>query len=112
MLYWGVDNNKMPTIVHFEIPSDDIERSRKFYADLFGWKIEKWPSTDDSQQLTSAADGQPMEYWMVTTTDDKGNKALGGGMMKRQMPEQQVTNYIDVKSVDEYSSKVEKQAVK
>ena len=96
----------MPTIVHFEIPSDDIERTKKFYNDLFGWKIEKWPGTDDSQ-MTSAA-GQPMEYWMVTTTDDKGNKALGGGMMKRQMPEQQVTNYINVKSVDEYKSKVEK----
>jgi predicted enzyme related to lactoylglutathione lyase len=33
----------MPTIVHFEIPADDIERSKKFYTDLFGWKIEKWP---------------------------------------------------------------------
>ena len=29
MLYWGVDNNKMPTIVHFEIPSDDIERFKE-----------------------------------------------------------------------------------
>jgi predicted enzyme related to lactoylglutathione lyase len=97
----------MPTVVHFEIPADDIERSKKFYTDLFGWKIEKWPGTDGGQ-LTSAATGQPMEYWMITTTDDKGNKALGGGMMKRQMPEHQVTNYIGVKSVDEYSSKVEK----
>ena len=97
----------MPTIVHFEIPSDDIERSKKFYNDLFGWKIEKLASADNSQ-LTSAADGQPMEYWMVTTTDDEGNKALGGGMMKRQMPEQRITSYISVKSVDEYSSKVEK----
>ena len=97
----------MPTIVHFEIPSDDIERSKKFYNDLFGWKIEKLASADNSQ-LTSAADGQPMEYWMVTTTDDEGNKALGGGMMKRLMPEQRITNYINVKSVDEYSSKVEK----
>jgi predicted enzyme related to lactoylglutathione lyase len=97
----------MPTIVHIEIPADDVERSRKFYNDLFGWKIEKWPGTqDDDSQLTSAATGQPIEYWMVTTTDDKWNKALGGGMMKRQMPEQQITNYIDVKSVDEYSSKV------
>ena len=93
--------------MHFEIPSDDIERTKKFYTDLFGWKIEKWPGADNSQ-LTSAADGKPMEYWMVTTTDDKGNKALGGGMMKRQMPEQQITNYINVKSVDEYSSKVKK----
>jgi predicted enzyme related to lactoylglutathione lyase len=105
----------LPTIVHFEIPADDIERSRKFYNDLFGWKIEKWPSIEGEndgggggQQLTSAATGQPMEYWIVTTTDDKGNKALGGGIMKRQMPEHRVTNYIGVKSVDEYSSKVEK----
>ncbi len=49
-----------------------------------------------------------MEYWIITTTDYKGNKALGGGIMKRQMPEHRVTNYIGVKSVDEYSSKVEK----
>jgi uncharacterized protein len=97
----------LPTIVHFEIPADDIERAKKFYNDLFGWKIEKWPGTDDSQ-LTSTATGQPIEYWMVTTTDDKGNKALGGGMMKRQMPEHQITNYINVNSVDEYASKVEK----
>ena len=97
----------MTTIVHFEIPANDIERAKKFYNDLFGWKIEKWPGTDDSQ-LTSAATGQPMEYWLITTTDDKGNKALCGGMMKRQMPEHQVTNYIGVKSVDEYKSKVEK----
>jgi predicted enzyme related to lactoylglutathione lyase len=95
----------MPTIVHFEIPSDNIERAKKFYSELFGWKIEKWPGTETAE-LTSAATGQPMEYWMVTTTDDKGNKALGGGMMKRQMPEHHITNYIGVKSVDEYSSNV------
>ena len=81
--------------------------SKKFYNELFVWKIEKLASADNSQ-LTSAADGQPMEYWMVTTIDDKGNKASGGGMMKRQMPEQQITNYINVKSVDEYSSNVKK----
>lgn len=51
---------------------------------------------------------QGMEYWMVTTTDDKGNKALTGGIMKRQIPQQQgITNYIDVNSVQEYSAKVE-----
>jgi predicted enzyme related to lactoylglutathione lyase len=97
----------MSTIVHFEIPADDIERAKKFYNDLFGWKIEKWPGTEDnSSQLTSPVTGQSIEYWMVITTDDKGNKALGGGMMKRQMPEHQVTNYIGVESIDEYSSKV------
>ena len=43
----------MPTIVHFEMPADDIERSKKFYTDLFGWKIEKLSVADDSR-LTSA----------------------------------------------------------
>ena len=41
-------------------------------------KIEKWPGSDDTPE--------GMEYWMVTTLDDKGNEAVTGGMMKRQMP--------------------------
>lgn len=49
-----------------------------------------------------------MYYWIVTTTDNKGNNGLSGRIMKRQMPEHRVTNYIDVKSVEEYSSKVKK----
>ena len=40
----------MPTIVHFEIPSDDIERSKKFYNELFGWKIDKWPGVRRCQK--------------------------------------------------------------
>ena len=88
----------MPTIVHFEIPSDDIERSKKFHNDLFGWKIDKWPGSEHIGH----------DYWMITTSGDKGNEALRGGMMKRQSPEQQgITNYFDVKSVQESSAKVE-----
>jgi predicted enzyme related to lactoylglutathione lyase len=89
----------MPTIVYFQIPSDDIESSKEFYNQLFGWKIDKFPESNTPEG---------MENWTVTTTDDKGNKALGGGMSKRQMPQQQITNFIDVKSVGEYSPKVEK----
>jgi uncharacterized protein len=94
----------MPTIVHFEIPADDIERAKKFYTELFGWKIEKLLGMDTGNSSSSS----DMEYWMITTTDEKGNKALGGGMMKRKMPQQPNINYIGVKSVDEYASKVEK----
>ena len=32
---------KVPTIVHFDISADNIERAKKFYNKLFGWKIEK-----------------------------------------------------------------------
>jgi len=50
-----------------------------------------------------------MEYGLTSTVNDKGNKALGGGMMTRESPEQQrFTNYFDVKSIREYSAKVEK----
>jgi uncharacterized protein len=91
----------MPTIMHFEIPSDDVERSKKFYNELFGWNIEKWTGS-----MPATAEG--MEYWIISTVDDKGNKALGGGMGKRQSPQQQgITNFFDVKSIQEYSSKVE-----
>jgi uncharacterized protein len=88
----------------FKIPADDVERAKKFYSDLFGWKMEKWPGADGKDISSSN-----MEYWIVSTTDDKGNKAsIGGGMIKRQEQHQQITNFIDVNSVDEYSSKIEK----
>jgi predicted enzyme related to lactoylglutathione lyase len=86
----------MPTIVHFEVPADDVERSRKFYSDLFGWKMERWPGMESG-----------MEYWIINTTDNEGSKAVGGGMMKRQNPQQGITNFIDVTSVDEYSAKIQ-----
>jgi uncharacterized protein len=95
----------LPTIVHFEIPSDNLERTKKFYTDLFGWKIEKMPGT-----------GQ-REYWTftTTTTNDKGGsnngdgeqRTVSGGMLERQMPQEPIMIYIGVNSVTEYSNKVE-----
>jgi len=84
----------MPTIVHFEIPADDLQRARAFYGDLFGWKIERFAG--------------PTEYWMISTTDEKGEKAVEGGMMPRQHAQQPITNYIDVPSVEQYAAKIEK----
>jgi predicted enzyme related to lactoylglutathione lyase len=86
----------MPTVVHFEIPADDVERAQKFYGALFGWKIEKFTSP------------MPMDYWMVTTGAKAGEMALGGGMLKRQQPDQRITIYVDVPSVDEYMERVKK----
>jgi len=78
------------TIVHFEIPSDNIKRAKKFYNDLFGWRMEKMPGS--------------MEYWTFSTDSNKNSgeqQNIGG------VPQQSITNYISVKSVDEYSKKVE-----
>ena len=86
------------TIVHFEIPADDVEKLRKFYGQLFGWKIEKMPG--------------PVEYWGIQTVpvDEKGGpirSGVNGGMMKKQNPEHKPVNYILVESVDEYIKKIE-----
>jgi predicted enzyme related to lactoylglutathione lyase len=85
------------TIVHFEIIADNVEKLRKFYAELFGWKIEKMPG--------------PMEYWTIETVpvDEHGmlvRPGVNGGMMKRENPQQKPLNYIAVGSVDEYSEKI------
>ncbi|MBW6517232.1 MAG: VOC family protein [ANME-2 cluster archaeon] len=84
----------MPTIVHFDIAADDPERAKKFYTKLFGWKIEKPPG--------------PMEYYLIETTALDGEEGIRGGLGKRGAPEQRISNYIGVPSVDEYFAKVEK----
>jgi hypothetical protein len=64
-------------VVHFEIPLDDVERGRKFYKEIFGWKLNIMPE---------------MDYTMANTTasDDQGRPtmpgSINGGMMKRQAP--------------------------
>ncbi|TCO44599.1 hypothetical protein EV646_110314 [Kribbella antiqua] len=30
-------------VVHFEIPYDDGERARRFYAEAFGWQLQEMP---------------------------------------------------------------------
>jgi uncharacterized protein len=82
----------MPNIVWFEIPADDVERAKTFYGALFGWKIEKLPGL--------------MEYWHIDTggSDD----APDGGLVQRQHPQQGITNYVAVASVDEVAANVEK----
>jgi predicted enzyme related to lactoylglutathione lyase len=84
------------TIIHFEIPADNVEKIKSFYTDLFGWKIQKLPG---------------MEYYSIETVsvDEKGNierPGVNGGLYKREQPQQQALNYVYVESVEEYSKKV------
>jgi uncharacterized protein len=86
------------TIVHFEIPAENVEKLRRFYTELFGWKIEKYPG--------------PINYWLIQTvpTDDKGmllRPGVNGGMTKREKPEQKSVNYISVESIDESTEKIQ-----
>jgi hypothetical protein len=76
------------TPIHFEIPADDVEKLAQFYRQLFGWKIEK----------------AAMDYWMIET--DPAGQGIGGGMMKRQMPQQQIMTYFQVESVGDSAARV------
>ena len=87
----------MPTVQHFEIPADDVERASKFYTEVFEWKMQKLANPEDPSK----------DYWFFDTKDENGNKGIGGGLMKRQAPEHSVTNYITVPSIDDYASKIE-----
>jgi uncharacterized protein len=52
---------------------------------------------EDRKMAESVASN--LEYFIIITTDEKGNKALTDGMMKRQIPQQQITNYIDRRKI-------------
>jgi predicted enzyme related to lactoylglutathione lyase len=85
-------NETAASIAWFEIPADNIDRARKFYGALFGWKIEQFPGMPD--------------YWHIDTGGR--DETPDGGLMKREQPGQPITNYVAVSSVEEAAKKVEK----
>jgi len=88
-------------ITHFEIPADDVKRARKFYEEIFDWKIEKYDKDDG--------------YWFVMTTevgDDewtpKEPGAINGGLVKRDKHNEPFLNYITVDSIDKTCKAIER----
>lgn len=61
-------------VVHFEIPYDDGERARAFYADVFGWQINVMPDLKYTSVSTGPVteEGYPAEPGYVN-----------GGMFER-----------------------------
>src|SRR5579872_3504333 len=82
----------MPRPVHFEIPVDDPERAIKFYSELFGWKIEKWPG--------------PTDYWLIKT-GEAPDPGIDGGFLRRRDPTQPCVNTIGVANIDDMLRAVE-----
>ena len=57
-------------IAHFDIPCDDVERARRFYERVFGWRFEAWG---------------PPDFYLLHTgpPDDPG---IHGSISKRNQP--------------------------
>ncbi|MDO8726206.1 MAG: VOC family protein [Candidatus Methanoperedens sp.] len=84
----------IPTIVHFDLPADNIDRAKRFYEKLFDWKFNQVPMPDP--------------FYLIETKDLNGNPGVGGGMGERKLPGQTTMNYIGVPSVEDYITKVKK----
>lgn len=85
------------TILHFEIPANDVEKLRTFYEKLFGWNIV-------------LAEG-PIEYWVIQTVPVDPNGMLlragvNGGMYKKQIPDNKPINYYSVESISDFLDKI------
>ena len=86
------------SIVHFELPADDLERAQGFYRDTFGWVMNPMPQ---------------MSYVIVSTTptDEKGMPkepgAINGGMLARAEPVTAPVVTIAVDDVDDALRRVE-----
>lgn len=87
----------MNPVVHFEIPMEDAARAKKFYSEIFGWKMNEMGSEFGN-------------YTVVQTgpTDDKGMPQrpafINGGLMKRGT----VKSPVLVIAVDDCDATVEK----
>jgi predicted enzyme related to lactoylglutathione lyase len=84
----------MERVVHFEIYTDDPEAVQPFYQDVFGWTFKKF-------------EGGPVEYWLVTTGDDKEAGINGGLLRPREGQSPGTINTIAVPSLDKITKKIE-----
>ncbi len=85
------------SVVHFEIPADNLERAHNFYREAFGWNIMHMPE---------------LEYTMVGTTesDEQGAPikpgSINGGMGNRQGALENPCITIGVDDIDKTLEKV------
>ena len=87
----------MANIAYFQIPADNVDRVKKFYQSLLGWKIE--PDTtlqDKSLQWQNIITGEPEEGTMNM-----------GGLYKRMEPSP-IMNFVKVEDIDKLLARVEK----
>ena len=90
----------MGNLAYFEVPVDDLERAKKFYTSVFGWKITNTPMPNMPDYSSINTGKAVMEKDM--------SQLNSGGMMKRMQPHLPITNYVEVKNVDETLAKTKK----
>jgi uncharacterized protein len=85
-------------VVHFEIPFDDGDRARSFYAEAFGWQLQPMPEMDYTLVMSGpSGDSGPTEAGFIN----------GGMIARSQAPTSAPTIAVDVESIDDTLKKIE-----
>src|SRR5258708_39997885 len=87
----------MDSVVHFEIPADDLERVKKFYGELFGWQFDDVPEVNYVVARTAEVDERRMP---------KQPGSINGGIMERNGTVTAPTFAINVSDIDTAIEKV------
>jgi len=80
-------------VVHFEITGKDGDKTKQFFADLFGWSIDS---------------NNPMNYGLVDPGQDADGRGIGGGISGSMEGQPgYVTVYVEVDDVEAALAKAE-----
>ena len=68
----------MPHLAHFAINADDVERAKKFYEQVFGWKFSAW-GPPKFYQIQTGPDGeaQPVHAALQGRRTFEGHAPIG-----------------------------------
>ena len=79
----------MGRVIHFEIHCGDLDRAQRFYAEVFGWRIDHW-------------EGAPIDYRLITTGPDN-EPGINGALTERRgvINGGAVTTYVNTIQVED-----------
>ncbi len=79
----------MPTtIVWFNVPAADLERARGFYEEVFDWTAEPFPGMESAFEVATGG--------------------IGGEILPRTRPDEPITVFVGVPSIEGYAGRVER----
>ena len=91
----------MNRVIHFEIHADDVERAKKFYQDVFGWKMQQM-GPEMGNYIINTGENSPSDKW----------PGINGGLMKRNAPKPaeglSPMSFVCTVSVDDIDTYIEK----
>ena len=93
-----MSNSIYNKVGYIEIPTDNVEETKTFYSNMFGWEYEQ---TEEEKGEVEGGN-----YWLIK------NAGLKGAITPQRENNQTPTFYIMVESIDDFISKSQKQGAK